>query len=128
MDKPQLIEFAEKFLAAWNTQDVETTAGAYTDDVLYSDPNTKGVISGGADLRRYLKKLLGNWDMHYTLREVFPIAGEDGGAFQWHAKLARAGSEKSVEVDGMDLILIEGGRVKRNDVFFDRSVLAPLLK
>jgi hypothetical protein len=27
----------------------------------------------------------------------------------------------------MDLILIEGGKVSRNEVYFDRAVLAPLV-
>jgi hypothetical protein len=27
----------------------------------------------------------------------------------------------------MDLVLIEGDRLKRNEVYFDRAVLAPLL-
>ena len=32
-----------------------------------------------------------------------------------------------LEVDGMDLVLIENGRVKRNEVYFDRAALAPLM-
>ena len=27
----------------------------------------------------------------------------------------------------MDLVLMRGGRIARNDVYFDRSVLAPLM-
>jgi hypothetical protein len=27
----------------------------------------------------------------------------------------------------MDLVLLEGDRVKRNEVYFDRAVLAPLI-
>lgn len=29
--------------------------------------------------------------------------------------------------DGMDLVVIDGDRIKRNEVYFDRAVLAPLL-
>jgi hypothetical protein len=32
-----------------------------------------------------------------------------------------------VEADGMDLVLMDGELVKRNEVYFDRAVLAPLL-
>ena len=31
-----------------------------------------------------------------------------------------------VEADGMDIVLLEGDRIKRNEVYFDRAVLAPL--
>ena len=35
--------------------------------------------------------------------------------------------ERVVAVDGMDLVVVEGERIKPNEVYFDRSVLAPLL-
>ncbi len=32
-----------------------------------------------------------------------------------------------MEADGMDLALVRDGRLARNEVYFDRAVLAPLL-
>jgi ketosteroid isomerase-like protein len=127
MDKKQLIALSEKILEAWNTQDVESVAGCYTADVIYRDPNTRGNVNGGDAMRRYLKKLFGVWKMHWALREVYPFSDTEGGAFLWHASIAKAGGEKAIEVDGMDLVLLENGLIKRNDVYFDRAVLAPLM-
>ena len=44
------------------------------------------------------------------------------------ARLAQAGLDAEViEADGMDLAVLRGERLARNDVYFDRAVLAPLL-
>ena len=32
-----------------------------------------------------------------------------------------------IEADGMDLVVLRGDRLVRNEVYFDRAVLAPLL-
>jgi hypothetical protein len=45
----------------------------------------------------------------------------------WHASLRRADGERAVELDGMDLVIMEGDLVKRNEVYFDRAVIASLM-
>jgi ketosteroid isomerase-like protein len=127
MTKQQLIELSENFLEAWNKQDVEKVASCYTEDVIYSDPNTRGSVNGGDSMRRYLAKLFATWKMHWELREVYPFCDTEGCALLWHATIAKAGGEKAVEIDGMDLVLLENGLIKRNDVYFDRGALASLL-
>ena len=79
-------------------------------------------------MRKYLAKLFVGWDMHWTLRELYPFDGVDGAAVLWHASLKLSGKDKVVEVDGMDFVLLEGDKIKRNDVYFDRAVMAPLLE
>jgi hypothetical protein len=58
---------------------------------------------------------------------VFPLADVDGSAALWHASFRKPGGELTVEADGMDLVILDGERVKRNEVYFDRAVLAPLI-
>ena len=123
----QLIAMSERLLDAWNRQDVEATVACYTDDLVYVDPNTRGVVEGADAMRRYLGKLFGAWQMHWSLREVFPLADVDGSATLWHASFRKPGGELTVEADGMDLVILDGDRVKRNEVYFDRAVLAPLI-
>jgi hypothetical protein len=65
--------------------------------------------------------------MHWSARELFPLADADGAAVLWHASFRKPGGEQTVEADGMDLVVLEGDRVKRNEVYFDRAVLAPLI-
>jgi hypothetical protein len=122
-------ELAERFLAAWNTQDVERVLACYTADVVYRDPNTRGNIQGADALRRYLTKLFAEWQMHWELREApFSLAGDDGSAVPWRASLQRKGSDQTIVVEGMDLALLEGDLLKRNDVYFDRLALLSALK
>lgn len=127
MNQEQLVAFAESFLSAWNSQDVERVVACYTEDVVYRDPNTRGEVRGADNLRRYLRKLFAAWQMHWTLREGHPFADGDGAAVLWHARFRKAEGEQTVEADGMDLVVMNEGRIQRNEVYFDRAVLAPLI-
>lgn len=127
MEREKMLALAEKFLAAWTAQDVEAVAGCYTDNVDYRDPNTRGSVAGGEAMRRYLKKLFSGWIMTWTLREMHQFDGKNGAAILWHATFKRPGKDIMVECDGMDLVEMEGDLIKRNEVYFDRAVLAPLM-
>ena len=118
---------ARKVLDAWNSQDVERLVACYTPDLVYRDPNTRGEVRGADAFRRYLTRLFGAWRMHWSPREIFPLDGTSGTAALWRATLTPHGSDRTVEVEGMDLVVIEGDRIKRNEVYFDRAMLAPLL-
>ena len=127
MEEAKANELAERILSVWNSQDVEKVVGCYTDDLVYLDPNTRGEVQGADAMRRYLCKLFASWEMHWTLREAYPLANLEGAAVLWHASFRRPGGEKTVEADGMDFVLLRGDRIKRNEVRFDRAVLAPLM-
>jgi hypothetical protein len=118
---------ARQILEAWNTHDVERVVACYTPDLVYRDPNTRGDVHGADAFRRYLTKLFAVWRMHWSPREIFPLAGTSGSAALWRATLSPRDGEGSVTVEGMDFVLLEGERVKRNEVHFDRAALAPLL-
>lgn len=127
MDHERTTKLAERLLEAWNSQDVDRVLDCYTADVRYRDPNTRGFVEGAEAMRRYLTKLFGRWQMHWALREAHPLRDEEGAAVLWRASLRLAAGESTVEVEGMDLALVEGERMHRNDVYFDRAALAPLL-
>jgi ketosteroid isomerase-like protein len=113
-----------RFLDAWTSQDIERVLDCYTDDVRYCDPNTRGHVNGREAMRRYLTRLFAGWQMTWAAREVFDLEGPDGVALLWRATFRRAGEDKIVEVDGMDLAILRGDRVARNEVYFDRAALA----
>lgn len=127
MDRAELEQLVASFLDAWNSQDVERVVECYTEDVRYRDPNTRGHVEGRAALRRYLTKLFAEWQMTWAGREAFELATGDGVAFLWHATLRRPGAPAVVEVDGMDLAILRGRQLARNEVYFDRIALGPLL-
>lgn len=126
-DRERLQRIAEGFFAAWNRQDVDEVLRCYTEDVVYQDPTTRGPVRGADALRRYLTKLFAAWSMTWRLEELLPLDGGDGAAVRWSATLAPRGVERGVAVSGMDLVILDGDRIARNEVFFDRALLAPLL-
>jgi hypothetical protein len=65
--------------------------------------------------------------MTWHERELHPLGGADGVAFLWRATFRRPGGALVVEADGMDLALLRGDRLARNEVYFDRAVLAPFM-
>jgi nuclear transport factor 2 (NTF2) superfamily protein len=127
MNHDSAIELAERLLESWNTQEVERVVDCYTADVRYRDPNTRGFVEGADAMRRYLTKLFDRWQMHWALREAYPLRDAEGAAVLWRATLRPRDGDTEVEIDGMDLALVEGDRLSRNDVYFDRAALAPLL-
>ena len=125
MNYERAIEVAQGMLDAWNSQDVEKVIDCYTADVRYRDPNTDGTIDGSDAMRRYLTKLFDRWQMHWKLREAYPLRDVDGAAVLWTATLRLRHGDAEVEIDGMDLAVVDGDRLSRNDVYFDRAALAP---
>jgi ketosteroid isomerase-like protein len=123
MNRERRDRLVTRFLAAWTSQDVERVLDCYTDDVRYHDPNTRGDVMGRDSLRRYLTRLFAGWQMTWAAREVFDLEGQDGVAFLWRATFRRPGDDTVIEIDGMDLVVLQGDRVARNEVCFDRSAL-----
>jgi len=127
MNQNEVDTLAERFLQAWNSQDVESVVACYTNDLVYRDPNTRGEVRGSDAMRRYLRKLFAGWTMHWSTREGFPLAGQEGAAFLWHATFRRPDGDRTVEAEGMDLVLVRGDKIARNEVYLDRAVLNDLL-
>ena len=123
MNREHRDRLVTQFLAAWTSQDVDRVLACYTDDVRYHDPNTRGDIIGRDSMRRYLTRLFAAWKMTWSAREVFDLVGQDGVALLWRATFVRTGEDKVIEVDGMDLVVLHGDRVARNEVYFDRTAL-----
>ena len=127
MDRDTMFTLADRFLHAWNTQEVDRVLACYTPDLEYRDPNTRGAVRGGEAMRRYLSKLFGRWQMHWALREAHLFADGQGCAVLWRATFRVPGSDASIAIDGMDFVAVRDDRIARNEVCFDRAQLAPLL-
>lgn len=127
MNAEKLDATASRFLAAWNSQDVEAVVDCYTADVAYRDPNTRGDVHGADAMRRYLGKLFGAWQMQWFLKKAYPLQEENGAAILWRATFQKKNKSRVLEVHGMDIVLFDGDRIKRNEVYFDRMRLLPIL-
>jgi len=90
---------------------------------VYLDPNTHGPVEGRDSLHRYLAKLFAKWKMHWTLKEFHTFSEVSGGGFLWHATLTPTDGGRTVEVEGMDLVVLRDNLLRRNEVYFDRMAL-----
>ena len=127
MDQDTMHRLADHTLQAWSRQDIDDVLACYTKDLTYLDPNTHGLVQGAEAMRRYLTKLYEQWDMNWYLKEARLFEDGNGCAALWRATLRRKTGDREVEAHGMDLIIVEGELIKRNEVYFDRALLAPLM-
>jgi hypothetical protein len=65
--------------------------------------------------------------MNWRIKEAHLFGTGDGCAILWEATLKRLGGEREAIINGMDLVVVEGELISRNEVYFDRSLLAPLM-
>ena len=94
MDIDELQAISSPLIEAWNDQDVERVVACYTDDLIYVDPNTRGAVGGPDAFSRYLTRLFSRWQMHWSVKETFPLADTDGAAGLWRASFRVPGGER----------------------------------
>ena len=113
--------FAEKWLPAWSGNHPEKLAGFYSDDAFYLDPAIPGGVKGKTQLLAYFRKLLAaNPDWVWTQIEGIPL--EDGFLNKWHAKIPVG--PVTLDVVGVCFVQLDDeGKIRRNEVYFDRSRL-----
>lgn len=114
-------EFAGRWLPAWTGNDPERLAGFYSEDAFYLDPGIPQGVKGKAALLAYFRKLLAyNPDWVWTQIEGIPL--EDGFLNKWLARIPVG--DKTLEVVGVCFVQLDAqGKIRRNEVYFDRSQL-----
>lgn len=113
--------FAERWLPAWSGNKPELLASFYSEDVFYLDPAVPAGVRGKPALLAYFRKLLAkNPDWVWTQIEGIPM--EDGFLNKWRAVMPVGTT--SLEVVGVCFVQFDDeGRIRRNEVYFDRSRL-----
>ncbi len=120
MKKEELLKFCSSWLAAWTGNRPETLLNFYHDDALYIDPANIEGLKGHEEMRTYLERLLAaNPEWIWKPVEVFPI--ETGAIVKWECEIP-VGSE-TINETGLDIVEIEGDKITRNEVYFDRTRL-----
>jgi len=125
MERSEARIFCEQWLPLWTGNRPRELADLYTEDAFYRDPAVPEGISGKPGLLRYFEKLCAfspRWV--WKVDDIFPIDG--GFVLRWKAEIP-IGTEILKE-RGMDLVLVDNGRISRNEVYFDRSRLMEALK
>ena len=88
---------------------------------------SKGTVGAADALRAYLTKLLArNPDWVWTADDVWPLRDQEGFALRWKAAIPVGATV--VHETGLDLVLVEGGLITRNEVYFDRVGLLAAMR
>lgn len=113
--------FSKDWLAAWTGNQPDRLLAFYAEDAFYSDPARRDGVRGHEALRKYFERLLANFpDWSWETEEVIPT--EKGFTLKWRATIP-VGGETVVET-GLDIVEVEGARITRNEVYFDRATLS----
>ena len=113
--------FADKWLPAWSGNNPELLASFYSDDAFYLDPAIPSGIRGKPALLEHFRKLLAH-NPNWVWSQIEGIPLEDGFLNKWRAMIP-VGS-KTVEAVGICLVQLDAaGKIRRNEVYFDRSQL-----
>jgi hypothetical protein len=114
-------QFAEKWLPAWSGNNPGLLAGFYSEDAFYLDPGIPSGVKGKAGLLAYFRKLLAN-NPNWIWTQIEGIPLEDGFLNKWLAKIPVG--PVTLEIVGVCLVqLDEAGKIRRNEVYFDRTQL-----
>lgn len=118
--------FCDQWLPAWTGNNPELLADFYSEDAFYLDPAVPDGVKGKPALLSYFRKLLAyNPDWVWSHLEGIPM--EDGFLNKWRAVIPVG--DKSLQVTGVCLVqLNDAGRIRRNEVYFDRSELLREIK
>ena len=125
MDQEQALRLCDHWLPLWTGNRPDELIEVYAEDVFYRDPARPEGVQGKAALLEYLRKLLAVYpDWVWRADAVFPIEG--GFTLRWKAEIPVRG--KVIHETGLDLVLVAGGLVTRNEVYFDRSALLAAMR
>lgn len=120
MNKDELMKFSTRWLAAWTGNNPDSLLKFYHEDALYVDPANRDGLKGHREIGRYFERLLDVYqDWTWKPIEVFPI--DKGMIVKWECTIP-VGQETIHEV-GLDIVELEGEKITRNEVYFDRTRL-----
>lgn len=120
MNDAQRRAFCDSWLAAWTGNRPDELLKFYAEDCYYQDPSRPGGLHGHAELRPYLVTLLAaNPDWTWEAVELLPT--ERGFCCKWRAMIP-FGDRIATEL-GLDIVELDGERITRNEVYFDRAQL-----
>jgi len=121
LSAPEARRFAEKWLPAWTGNNAELLVSFYSEDAFYLDPGIPGGVKGKQSLLTYFKKLLA-YNPQWVWSQIEGIPLEDGFLNKWQARIP-VGSA-ALEIVGACFVQLDNeGKIRRNEVYFDRSQL-----
>jgi hypothetical protein len=121
MNKKEAKEFASRWLPDWTGNQPQKLASYYSYDCFYLDPAIPNGVNGKAELVEYFTQLLAQ-NPNWVWTQIEPIPLEKGFLNKWLAQIPVG--DKIIECVGVCFVQFDDqGKIKRNEVYFDRSDL-----
>ncbi len=86
----EMVELAERYVAAWNSHDPDEVVAMFTDDGTYEDPTTDGPVAGPATAEAARRLFRAFPDLCFEAEDV--LHGERAAAIQWLMRGTNTGS------------------------------------
>ena len=120
MNENEAYAFCKDWLASWTGNDPLGLISFYSRDAFYSDPAKRNGLEGHDEMLPYFTKLLErNPDWKWYAKEVFPT--KEGFILKWSAEIPVG--KKVIHENGLDIVEFHQNKIKRNEVYFDRSAM-----
>jgi len=127
--------FCARYLAAWNDHDADAMADLLTDDIVWEDPALPGPARGVPAVQAFMREAwVGFPDLRFDEPDApHRTAGGDQVAWRWRMRGTNTGpldppgfapTGRSIEIEGVDLWTMRGGRIAVYRAFYDFNSLA----
>src|SRR5215216_2685640 len=113
--------FVEALRQLEEDRDVEALVGIHAEDCEVGNVSVPETFRGHEGLREFWTEYRKTFDEESTFRNVF--ATEEGAALEWTTEATSNGD--TVSYDGVSILEIEGGKVRRFMAYFDTRDLTP---
>lgn len=130
-----LHDITKRYLAAWNTRDVDAMAGLITEDIVWADPALPEPARGVPAVQEFMRlSFRGFPDLRFSEPDP-PHLSVDGDqvAWGWAMEGTMSGpldppgfapTGRSMRVEGVDLWSMRDGRIANYRAFYDMTDLA----
>jgi steroid delta-isomerase-like uncharacterized protein len=132
---PELREFAERYVAAWNGCDTDAIAQLLTDDIVWADPALPAPARGVSDVQEFMRTSFRAFpDLRFSEPDP-PAMAANGELVLWawcmegtHRGVIDppgfAATGRTMRVDGVDEWTMRDGRIARYRAFYDMNDVA----
>jgi steroid delta-isomerase-like uncharacterized protein len=123
-----LKELIDRYNDAWNRHDVDAILAMHAADMVFEN-HTAGERAAGEEVRGHIERIFESWpDLAFSTRRLYLRDGlivQEWTAAATHSSELRRGELRSpasgrrIEWEGLDVIPVEDGQIKRKDVYSD---------
>jgi steroid delta-isomerase-like uncharacterized protein len=130
LDQAWVEDFAQRWLAAWNSHEQAQLLELMTDDIVYDDSASPTTMRGHGEVLSFLDYVWRAFpDLRFeTVDGPYIVRGQPKAAFYWKGSATHTGpldppgfapTGKRIEFEGVDLHEYRDGRVCRLRIVFD---------